>query len=310
MFKMAIILLMLIFNSGIMRFVWAGRDISPNFGFDFSSKSFILGMTVEALNSGAAVSHIKNENVIEPGQPFEVLLKKSLSDAETKLAGIGSEIRKLKAEIKGRSISQPASISRQAHISFVIPYNPDEFIKCAKSTSLLIKQLIKINHGFEDASSMQVRKLTMSRKLIEKQIRATRGDGTQIGIDGVACGCHLGAAGFKTKDILEDLKILSIFSRRTDKEFDLLLTTAIAAFHNAASPIISRVWRKYWDILAIEAAFGTNPLPTLDDFKPLLPDLVFDVSLYGLVPIQLTEVDQITAEGEAFAEKLKKDLKL
>ncbi len=289
---------------------YADRVVTEQLTFRSEPDHFILGLSVDALNSGTVLSErIHPAPSASPQtKSFSHLMSEGKEGSATLIRDTDRHFGILRNEIRNFELVRRVPRGEKA---VTIPraeglvFNLEQFQNCSIEIAPAIQQLIRFENLRTESlerERMNRHDFRLVRRMAEQRIRSTRGDGTETGLRGVACGKFLGRAGFNIAGMVDDFKILtSVLKREELGEVNLLLMTAITAFHTNSPPPIKRVWRKYWEILSFHANFKPDPLPNWETIRPMLQNVVGEPGLLGVIPMTQEELDRIHEDGINFA---------
>lgn len=137
-------------------------------------------------------------------------------------------------------------------------FNPDikALHACAKDTLPLLKKLRRVM-VFSSETYL------MSSAVLE-EINNSRGVNSQGEPTGFPCGKYFGKTAIQSTSWIEEVKTLSAFASREDKELETLLRAFIVSYHPDAPLLSKPLWIYFWKHLSLLSVFSKAPLPTFE----------------------------------------------
>jgi hypothetical protein len=281
--------------------------------YQVRESDFIPGHSAKMVREGVRIGHLReNSNPLPSGNTLDQLLEVGRTRMEQQGQTLTSERDRLFSSL--RSLSPSSSTPEIT--SLALPSTPqslqleqtpvfhwENLIECSKKILPQLKELIAVENKLEQAQRRERSILALKVTQLRQVITQNRGDGQSFGRTGVACGKFLGAAGFATRNLIEDVKFLSTLISRGETEARFLLKAAVAAFHPQVSREASQLWQIYWKVLSVRAVFTTASLPNLEALQEeVRTGLETQLSRSQGISIQLTNFAQDTEAGFQFAE--------
>ena len=204
-------------------------------------------------------------------------------------------------------VSEPSS---QAHET-IAPELKFDWLRFSDCAHKMLPELMMI---LEAEEQLQSRTLPIEEEVTwvgisqtkQQELAKVRSLSSNSPALGVVCGKFLGPAGFTSRGHVEDVKFLTAVTSREEKEAKQILTTAIAAFHEKASPEIIQVWGLYWKMISFEAVFSKKELSSVEALlKQLQAGLIQEFSGDDKkFTLDVGDIQKATEVGYQFAEGL------
>jgi len=255
----------------------AGKDVSidtQDWSYAVPRSNYYPGHTAQLIDGGNPIG-VFTSHPINGGT-----LPKSIADLFTNVEqaqasqaqSVGAQRDKIRSEIKSPAavpvasratpVIPPAASSSAAETAVSSDAQWNDFKSCALQALPQLKKLIRIGVAKENSKAAQIQK-----GIIKKDLDAERGDGTSVSPLGMACGKHLGPAGFPVESLADDVRTLVTLTQTPAGVETLALRSAWLA-HRSETPQPSvRLWKLSWTLLSIRTVFSGAAISTYELLK-------------------------------------------